>query len=122
MKLLGFWAIENFPLLVKRFHGPNFEAPERVGLVLNGTLIDPEEVDSTVFRKLVLRFLQVEATPSTICKLKHFVEVPEMVPMVNEQQLSPRVKAFDIGHENMEDCWQALSLGSFVAISSSEVK
>lgn len=114
-KLLGFWAIYNFPSLGNKLFGKSWQPPNRRSLQVVGRSKElcPDEIDVIVFRKLKPRVMQLNVSLSTLAKLQHFVSVPANICKTNESQVSPKVKSFDIDGEFIENCWQALKLGKF---------
>ncbi len=63
-ELLGYWAINNYPLLGKKLFGESYKAPERMSVEVNSkeqpTLMSVDEVDAFVFRKIKLRIIELE--------------------------------------------------------------
>lgn len=114
-KLLGFWAINNFPSLGKKLFGWSWQAPERTSLQVVGHSqeINAAEMDAIIFQKLKLRVLQLNTGPSTLTKFKHFVNVSINIGRKNECQVSAKIKSFDIEDEFLENCWKALKMGEF---------
>lgn len=53
-KMLGYWAIENFPSLGKKLHGEPWLAPQRkcVQVVDGNRSLKPDEVDDLIFQKM----------------------------------------------------------------------
>lgn len=116
-KLLGYWAIQNFSSLGRTLCGKTWKAPERKSIEVVGPSgseqLQPEQIDEKIFQKLTLRILEINVNSSTLAKLKHFVKVPCTVGKNNEQQISPKIKLFDIDDGYIEKCWRALKSGVF---------
>lgn len=117
-KILGYWAIENFPLLGKKMLGGSWKPPKRESfrIVENSKeiILSDADVDAFVLKKLKLRLLQLNLSKSTLGRLKQFiVDVPASISKNNEIQISPKIKSFDVHDECVTDCWKALKLGKF---------
>lgn len=113
-KLLGFWAVENFPSLGKQLYGPSWQA--KVKSLQSNTHskeISAEEINAMIFKKLKLRVLQLNVSDSTLGKLKYFVNVPDNIARKNESKVSKTIKAFDIDDQWVKHCWKALKLSGF---------
>lgn len=114
-KMLGFWAIDNFPSFCKRLHGEKWQAPKRIGAIINGNAMKVEDFDAIISKKMKLRIMVLDVRQSTIDeKLKFFVQVPnQMLATIdkrNECKISPKIKAYEI---DCRDCWQAIKCGFF---------
>ncbi len=121
-KMLGLWAAKNFPSIGKKFFGRNYQAPQRNGVKVNENLkIDADEVDAFIFKKMKIRIAELYVAPSTVKKLKHFVEVPEYVGRSNESEYSKTTKTFEVDANFVEDCWSALKAGKFPTNDTSVV-
>ncbi len=114
-KLIGFWAIDNFPSLGKKLNGKLWKASKEKCLQFSGNskTVTAAEIDSIIFQKLKIRVIQLNVSESTLSKLKLFVHVPAIVGRKNESQISPKIKVFDIDDNWVEKCWEALKLGYF---------
>lgn len=80
-KMLGYWALENYPVLGKKFFGLSWEPPQRNGFLVRGDTqeLRPDEIDALVFKKLKLRLIELNVTPSTSQKFKRFIVYPIQV-------------------------------------------
>lgn len=118
-KLLGYWAIHNYPLLGKKLFGESYNPPERKSVMVtdkeNSSLMTADEVDSFIFPKMKLRAMELNVSQSTWVKLKHFVKVPATIRKCNELKLSIKMNSFDITDDCIENCWKALKSGKFSA-------
>lgn len=113
-KLLGYWSINNFPSLGKKLFGENYRAPERKGVVIDGSkVVECDEIDAIIFSKMKIRIIQLDVGRTTLSKLKHFVKAPVGIGKSNEVQISPKMKSFDIDTDHLEECWKALKTGEF---------
>ncbi|KAJ6642719.1 Chitin biosynthesis protein CHS5 [Pseudolycoriella hygida] len=113
-KLLGFWMVANYPTMAGKLYWGLPDAPKRSDVVTVGTEeLDGGSVDDIILKKLKLRIIELNVSPTTLDKVKHFVKVPNFIGMYNERQISPKVKAFDIEPEFVDECWSALKLGGF---------
>lgn len=111
-KLLGLWAINNFPLLGKNFFGESYRAPKRNAVEVTGSsMIEPDSIDDFIFPKMKLRMIQLNVSESTIVKLKHFVKAPGCIGKNSEFQISRKMRSFIIDAEFLESCWKALKFG-----------
>lgn len=110
-KILGYWAVEHFPALGKKFFGTAWLPSDRqhVQVVGQPDSVSPGDIDKMVFKKMKLRLMELHVSESTANKLKHFA-VDAVATMVrsNEHQMSPKIKSWDI---EGEDCWKTLKLG-----------
>lgn len=122
-KLLGYWAINNFPSLGKKLFGSSWQTPNRQSLQVVGhsKVISAEEIDAMVFQKMKIRVMQLNVSPSTLVKINHFVNAPANIGKTNESKISIKIKSFDPDDEWTEQCWKALKLGSFSLNGSYEV-
>ena len=122
-KLLGYWAINNFPSLGKKLFGSSWQTPNRQSLQVVGhsKVLSAEEIDAMVFQKLKIRVMQLNVSPSTLVKINHFVNVPANIGKTNESKISMKIKSFDPYDEWNEQCWKALKLGSFSLDGNYEV-
>lgn len=110
-KLLGYWAMEHFPALGKKFFGATWVPNERqhIQVVGQADSMNPGDIDKLVFKKLKLRLMELQVSESTAIKLKHFaVDAVATMVKTNEHQLSPKIKSWDI---DGEDYWKTLKLG-----------
>lgn len=113
-RLLGFWAVNNFPSLGKKLVGVHWKpAEQRSVCVENQKMMMPEEVDATVFQTLKLRIIQLCVYESTLDKIKHFVFVPPNVCEGNSVRISKKMNLFNVQNEHIEKCWIALKEGKF---------
>ncbi|XP_037039792.1 uncharacterized protein LOC119076893 isoform X2 [Bradysia coprophila] len=123
MKLLGFWAIANFPTLGDRLFGEAFQSSRREKIfVAGGTYVQAEEIDQLVFSKIKLNVIRLTVHGSTRNKLKHFVEVPDSVGAgrLNELKISRKMDSFDVHNNYLQSCWDALKCGKYVMDSDNE--
>lgn len=109
-KILGLWAIENFPALGKKFFGPSWQPPKRNNIdVVGQAQIGPDKLDAIVFQKLKLRVCQLNASPSTLKKLRYLeVHIPPNIGKHNEYEHSQRVKSFEIIEDWIDEGWKVL--------------
>lgn len=65
-KLLGYWAINNFPPLGKKLFGSSWQTPNRQSLQVVGhsKVISAEEIDAMVFQKMKIRVMQLNVSPA----------------------------------------------------------
>lgn len=116
IKLLGVWTMYNYPSLGKKLFGESWQAPERkIVEVLGGSVMSAEDVNEVILKKMKLRIIELNISPSTLLKLRHFVRVPIDVGKFNGIQISPRIKLFEIDENVIGNYWKALKLGSFVS-------
>lgn len=124
-KLIGFWAINNYPLMGKKFFGDAWKGRERksVEVARDTKQFDCDEIDSFIFRKMKLTLVELTVHESTLEKLKHFVRAPVTIAKYNPVMISPKTKMYDINREYMDTCWDALKNGQFSMdlVSSSTV-
>lgn len=114
-KLLGFWMVGNFPKLAGKIFWGSFDPPKRSDVVIVGNeQYSGDRIDSAIFEKMKLRIMELHLSWSTLEKLKHFVQVPSTVGMINEKIISKKMKSFDIEDQYIDDCWNALKFGQFV--------
>lgn len=115
LKLLGFWAIKNYPSLGKKLLGETWQPPQRKSVeVFGNSVMSPDAIDDVIFRKMQLRIMELSVCHSTVtAKLKHFVQAPSNIGKFNEIQISPAIKSFEIENDYLENCWKALKFGSF---------
>lgn len=114
-KLIGYWAIDNFPSLGKKLCGKSWSPSKesRVQVIEHSKEISSQENDATVFQKLKIRVMQLNVSENTFCKLKHFVNVPAYIGKSSGSQITPKIKSFDVDCEWVEQCWKALKMGHF---------
>lgn len=86
--MLGFWAINSYPLLGKKVGDESWKAPTRNIEVTGNQKMNSEEVDTLILQKLKLRAIQLNVRDSTIGRLKYFVKVPASICKNNEVQIS----------------------------------
>lgn len=123
-KILGFWAIVNFPSLQRKLFGETHQAPPRNDVsVVGNTEIKADNIDDLVFPKMKLRVIELSVSGSTFHKLKHFVKVPACVGVrrSNEISISRKMVSFDVDANFVESCWDALRCGEFSMSSDYEV-
>lgn len=122
-RLLGYWAINNFPSLGKKLFGNSWQIPKRQNLQVIGHSkeISADEIDELVFQKMKIRVMQLNVSSSTLVKISHFVNVPTNIGKKNESKISIKIKSFDPDDEWTERCWKALKLGSFSLDGNYEV-
>lgn len=123
-KILGFWAIVNFPSLQQKLFGETHQAPSRnEEPVVGNTEIKADHIDELVFTKMKLRVIELSVCVSTFIKLKHFVKVPGCVGArrSNEINVSRKMVSFDVDADFVESCWDALKCGEFSMSSDNEV-
>ncbi len=121
-KLLGFWAIVNFPSLKVKLFGETHQAT-RNHVSITNTAIDAAKIDEVVFEKMKLRVVELRLKGSTFDKLKHFVKVPGCVGATrsNEIHITPSMDSFDVDAKFIESCWDALRCGEFLMSPDNEV-
>lgn len=113
-RLLGYWAISNFPSLGKKLHGISWQPSKKSLLIKKQSKeINADEINEKISRKLKLRVLQLDVSDSTLIRIKDFVKVPAYIGKNNETRLSKQMNAFDIDSQWMELCWKALNSGEF---------
>lgn len=113
-KMLGYWAIQNFPSLGKKLFGESWQVPQRkcVDVVGQGSM-KPDEIDAVIFRKLKIRLVELSLSESTFSRFKHFVKVPIDIGKFNDVHITQKIKCFDIETEYLQNCWDALKRGKF---------
>lgn len=111
-RLLGYWAMHNFPALGKKLFGDTCKAVQRQSIeVLRSETMSSDAVDTVIMRKMKLRSIELDVCQSTLSKLRHFVETPNIVKC-NEIRISRKMKSFNIEEDQMEKCWKALKYGN----------
>ncbi|KAJ6639520.1 hypothetical protein Bhyg_12266, partial [Pseudolycoriella hygida] len=111
-KLLGYWAIENYPALGRKFFGDTWHPPQRQSVeVLGNSWISPHAIDKAIFRKLNIRIIALNVCESTLGRLKHFVEAPSNIDKFNGIKIIKNLKSFDIKSDYVDVCWKALKHG-----------
>lgn len=121
-KLLGLWAVKNFPSLGKKLFGESYRVPQRSAVPVNGnSACEADSLDEFIFPKMKLRNVELNVYGSTMIKFKHFTRVPAVIGKSNEQRLSRKIKLFDVDDEFVERCWKALKSGEFSSNSEFEV-
>lgn len=123
-KMIGYWAIKNFPSLGQKFSSrKKYQAPQRksVNVINSSEEIEEGAIDALIFSKMKLRVLKLDVGHSTVCKFNHFVNVPERINVYNECQITAQIKSFDIKNEQIKDCWAALKFGEFSENENFEV-
>lgn len=123
-KILGCWAIVNFPSLQRKLFGDTHQTPPRNGVsVVGNPQMKADNIDEIVFAKMKLRVVELSVSGSTFIKLKHFVKVPGFVGVrrSNEISISMKMVSFDVDADFVESCWDALRCGEFSISSDYEV-
>lgn len=123
-KLMGFWTVNNFPLLGKKVLGELWQPPKDRKVVIgndNGQTKDDKQMDSIIFNKFELRAIELSVNSSTLAKVKHFVSVPACVCEKNYIKISKKMRMFDVQDAHMESCWQALKSGKYLTSDGFEV-
>ncbi|KAJ6648125.1 hypothetical protein Bhyg_03350, partial [Pseudolycoriella hygida] len=111
-KLLGYWAIENYPALGRKFFGDTWYPPQSRSVeVLGNSWISPHAIDKAIFRKLNIRIIALNVCESTLGRLKHFVEAPSNIDEFNGIKFTKNLKSFDIKSDYVDVCWKALKHG-----------
>lgn len=114
-KLMGFWAVNNFPSLGRKLLGECWNPPEdRTVNIGNQQTMDDKEMDAIVFQKLKLRVIELSVSSSTFSKIKHFVTVSASVCENDPVEISKKMKMFAIQDAHIDDCWQTLKAGKFI--------
>lgn len=122
VKLLGFWAVNNFPSLGRKLLGEIWmPSKERTVNIGNQKIMDDKQMDATMFQKFKLRVIELSVSDSTWVKVKHFVDVPASVCEASSDQISKKMKMFDIQDAYIDDCWQALKVGKLTVNVNFEV-
>lgn len=113
-KLLGCWATRHFPSIGRKLIGTAWQPPKRCNVtVIGSSEITEAEINAIISKKMKLRILELNVSQSTSAKLKHFVRAPATIGKVNVTITSPKIRAFDIQNQYLEDCWKALEDGEF---------
>lgn len=123
-KILGFWAIVNFPSLGRKLFGETYQAPPRNGIsVVGNNEFNVDNIDEIVLSKMKLRVVELTVSGSTFIKLNHFVKVPGCVGVkrCNEISISRKMVSFDVDADFVESCWDALRCGEFSMSSDDTV-
>lgn len=122
-KLMGFWAVNNFPLLGKKLCGEAWQPPKERKIIFgNGeTVMDDKQIDEFISPKFKIRVIELSVSNSTWIKIKHFVAVPSNICEKNPRRISKKMKALDILPAHIESCWLALKLGKFLINVGCEV-
>ncbi len=122
-KMLGFWAIQNFPSLGRKLFGDSWKAHQRECInVVGKESMTPEELDDVIFQKLKLRIIELRVTESTIGMLKHFKKAPVNIGKCNALQISPKMKSFNIVEEHLSLCWDVLKGVEFSSNNSMNIE
>lgn len=121
-KLLGFWAIANFPSLWRKFFGKT-QPPRNGASVIGHTETNADNIDDLLFTKLKVRVIELRVSPSTLNKLNHFVKVPEWVGVKwsNQTVIDRKMISFNVDAGFVDSCWDALRCGQFTMTSDIEV-
>lgn len=90
-KILGYWAIQNFPSLGKKLFGESWQ-------------MKPDEIDAVIFRKLKIRLVELSLSDSTFSRFNHFVKVPIDIGKFNDVHITQKIKCFDIETEYLQNC------------------
>lgn len=121
-KLLGFWAVTNYPSIGKKLFGGDWQAPERISVKIVGSeVMDEVAVDAIIFKKMQLRIVELNVCPSTCEKMKHFVRAPITVAKCNEETITRQIKTFDVQDEFIEDLWEVAKLGQLSSKTTLDV-
>lgn len=121
-KMLGYWAIQNFPSLGKKLFGESWQVPQRKSVAVVGHgYMKPDELDAVIFRKLKIRLVELSLSESTFSRFKHFVKVPIDIGKFNEFHITQKIKCFDIETKHLQNCWDALKHGKFSVNNSISV-
>lgn len=126
-RLLGHWSTANCPSFGKNFFGDSWEPPNLncVKVVSsNGTgTLDNTEIEAILSPKMKCYVVQLNVSESTLFNLNHFIKVPiNEIELENERRISPKMKAFDIKKDYLENCWAALRRGKWQVYSGTEVR
>lgn len=122
-KLMGFWAVNNFPSLARKLLGECWNPPgDRTVNIGNQKTINDQEVDDIVFQNLKLRVIELSVSSSTLCKIKHFVTVHASICENNPVEISKKMRMFAIQDSHIDGCWQALKAGKFIMNPDFEVR
>lgn len=121
-KLMGFWAVNNFPSLGRKLLGDSWNPTEDRTVTIENQTMDDKEIDAIVSQKLKLRVIQLSVSSSTLSKIKHFVSVDVSVCENNPVDISKKMNMFDIQDALIDDCWQALKAGKFIMNTDFEVR
>lgn len=114
-KLLGSWAAHNFPSLGRKLFGEKWLPRQRDVLVRSTQESNIQEMYNTILKKLALRVVQLNVSPSTAEKLKHFVRVPANICDGNGLCLSKKMVSFGVHCSQIANCWKALATGNFIS-------
>lgn len=129
-KILGFWAVKNFPSLGKKLFGDSWKAHQRksidVGkksktpeeIDVGKKSMTPEEIDDFIFRKMELRVIELSVQKSTVLSLKYFIKVPKTIAKYNAVTITPKIISFNIGGEALQFYWDELKRGDFSSCKS----
>lgn len=113
-KLLGFWAVRHYPLMVKKLIGASWKPSRKFNVqVCESMEVSEKQMDDIVSKKMQLRIIELNVCKGTLKKLNHFVRVPMGVGGINASIISTKMTAFDIQSEYLIDCWDALKVGKF---------
>lgn len=122
-KLMGFWAVNNFPSLGRKLLGECWNPPEdRTVNIGNQQTMYDKEMDAIVLQKLKLRVIELSVVSSTFDKIKHFVTVPASVCENDPVDISKKMKMFTIQDTHIDDCWQSLKAGKYIINPNFEVR
>lgn len=121
LKLIGFWAVHNYPTLGKKLLGETWSPPQRSSIEIpGGSVMTANQIDAVIFEKLKLRIIELRVEKSTLIRLKHFVTAPESVGKYEKGIVkSAKMTSFEIKDDHLKNCWSALKHGIF---SMSEVR
>ncbi len=108
----------NCPSFGRVFFGSSWRVPVRNILRVKSEKGEKEikvgEIHPILFPKMMCQIIELDVSPSTGGKLKHFVQIPSTVAgaiTCNEQGISNKMKTFSINEEHLEKCWNALKCG-----------
>lgn len=118
-KLLGHWSVTNCPTFGKVFFGKNW-LPSKENLVKFETrnctkIMTAAEIDRVIFPKLKCYVVELDVCETTLTNLKHFVKVPiNEIHLEYKEQISSKIKSFNIKEEYLKKCWAALKHGEWL--------
>ncbi len=107
-KLLGRWAIRNYPTFGKILFGDSWKTTD-----LSSDIAD--EVDSVVFPKMKCVLVELDVVQSTSTNLIDFIQVPikEITVENTAFKFSQKMKMYDIKANSVAKCWVSLKRGGW---------